>query len=163
MTSFSSLSKQFVLFAAILLANAMLFQILKLCGAAYLVWMGISMWRKRDGLPESKKPVSVSRLHTVRRAFLISMSSPKSILAYLAVFSQFVLPGAPLIDRLAVLVPTALAIIALIYVGYCAIGLGIGGLLRSVRRRLAFNRTVGGFYIFAGAGLAVSDLPSGRP
>lgn len=148
--------------AAILLANALLFQVLKLCGAAYLVWMGVSIWRKRDGLPETDKPASVSRIYIVRRAFLISMSNPKAILAYLAVFSQFIPPDGPLTDSLIVLVPTALATTIVVYVGYCAIGLGMGRLLRSARRRLAFNRTVGGFYVFAGAGLAASDLPSGR-
>ena len=148
--------------AAILLANAMLFQVLKLCGAAYLIWMGISMWRKRNGLPAPDRPVSLSRLHIVRRAFLISMSNPKSILAYLAVFPQFISLNAPLPERLVVLVPTALTVVVIVYMGYCAAGLGVGRLLRSARRRLAFNRTVGGFYIFAGAGLAVSDLPSGR-
>lgn len=149
--------------AAILLANAVLFQVLKLCGAAYLIWMGISLWRKRDGMPAVDAPASASALRVVRRAFLTSMSNPKSILAYLAVFSQFLVPGASLVERLAILVPTALVIVVAVYVGYCAIGLGIGRLLRSARRRLAFNRTVGGFYIFAGAGLAASDLPSGRP
>lgn len=148
--------------AAVLLANALLFQVLKLCGAAYLVWMGISLWRKKDGLAEPERPASRSRLRIIRRAFLVSMSNPKAVLAYLAVFSQFIPSEGPLTDSLIVLVPTALVIAIVVYVGYCAIGQGLGRLLGSVRRRLAFNRAVGGFYIIAGAGLAASDLPSGR-
>lgn len=148
--------------AAVLLANAELFHILKLCGAAYVVWMGVSLWRRRDELPAMGPMASASALRLVRRAFLTSMSNPKSILAYLAVFSHFLIPGAPLAARLAILVPTALAISVIVYVGYCAMGAGVGRLLGTVRRRLAFNRSVGSFYIFAGVGLAASDHPLSR-
>ena len=96
--------------AALLLANAELFYWLKLCGAAYLVWMGISLWRRRDGPAFAAGRDMASRAAIVRRAFLISMSNPKAILAYLAVFSQFLTPTDPLADRLVVLVPTALIV-----------------------------------------------------
>ena len=149
--------------ATILLANAELFQLLKLCGAAYLVWMGISLWRKRDRLPTAAMPTSTSRPHIVRQAMLISLSNPKAVLAYLAIFSQFVAPGEPLASQLVVLVPTALAIGAAVYIGYCALGVGVGRLLSSARRRLTFNRSVGTLYILAGAGLAASDSQSALP
>lgn len=143
--------------ATILLANAELFHLLKLCGAAYLVWMGISMWRKRDQLPIADKPTQTSRIRIVRQAIFISMSNPKAILAYLAVFAQFLVPSAPLVDQLVLLVPTALVITVAIYVGYCTLGVGIGRFLNTARRRLTFNRAIGMVYIFAGTALAASD------
>jgi homoserine/homoserine lactone efflux protein len=143
--------------AAVLLANAELFSLLKLCGAAYLIWMGISLWRKGGQLPTAATPKATSWVHIVRQAFVISMSNPKAILSYLAVFSQFLTPGEPLAPQLVVLVPTALGITAAIYVGYCALGTGIGRFLGTLRRRLIFNRSIGSFYIFAGAALAASD------
>ena len=148
-------------FAAILLASAELFFVLKLCGAAYLVWMGISLWTRGGALPLAQGPKGASRGRVVRQAFLISMSNPKAILSYFAVFSQFITPADPLAGQLLVLVPTGLAVTAAIYIGYCALGTGVGRLLSSLRRRLIFNRAVGSFYICAGAALAAADSPSG--
>lgn len=143
--------------AALLLASAQLFGLLKLLGAAYLIWMGVAAWR-RGGLP----PLAPDRhghsaLRLIRRAFLISMSNPKALLSYFAVFAQFVDPAAGLNGELAVLAGTALAITALIYVAYAAIGLGLGRLLSSAARQRLFNRSVGSFYILAGLTLAWSE------
>jgi len=146
--------------SAILLANSELFYAVKLCGAAYLVWMGISIWRKGSEVPTGAELKIVSRIDIVRKAFLISMSNPKAIFSYLAVFSQFLTSGEPLAPQLVVLIPTVLVINATVYVGYCAFGIGFARLLCTVPRRLAFNRSVGAFYIFAGAALAVSGLHS---
>ena len=89
------------------------------------------------------------------------MSNPKAIFAYLAVFSQFVDADAALSGQIAVLVPTALVVTAAIYSGYAALGLGVGRLLATARRRLAFNKGVGGLYILFGLGLALIE-PAGR-
>lgn len=142
--------------ATFLLANAGLFQVLKLCGAAYLIWMGISLWRKGGQLPAAGDPGKLSRLTIVRRALLISMSNPKAIFAYLAVFSQFINPGEPLAAQLVTLLPTTLTVTAAVYIAYCAVGTGVGRFLNTMRRRLAFNRGIGVFYMFAGAALAFS-------
>lgn len=147
--------------AAILLANGEWFSILKLSGAAYLIWMGIVMWRKGDGLPDVSQPKASAPIHLVRRSFLISMSNPKAIIAYLAVFSQFLSPEILLFGQLVVLVPTALVITVAIFVGYCGLGRGVGRFLRSARRRLAFNRMIGTTYIFAGMALAASGNYAG--
>ena len=139
--------------AGLLLANAALLQILKLIGAGYLIWIGIGLWRKRETAvpvaPRAPAPAPV----LVRRAFLVAMSNPKAILVYLAVFSQFVAPGADLSVQLLVLVPTAQAITALIYLGYCAAGSGLGRLLGTARRRVLFNRSVASLYAACGVGL----------
>ena len=143
--------------AAVLLANAALFQSLKMAGAAYLVWMGVSLWRKRDAEIAIRHRSPGSRLRLARRGFLISMSNPKAIFSYLAVFTQFLKPGVPLDAQLIILVPTAVVPIAMVYAGYAALGVGIGRLLATFRRRLTFNRGVGSAYILAGIGLAAVE------
>lgn len=144
--------------AAILLANAQLFALVKLCGAAYLIWMGFVMWRSHSGPPAGRQTVFISNADVVRRAFLISMSNPKAILAYLAVFSQFITPHEPLAHSLVILVPTALAITAIIFAGYCAVGSGVGRFLSTLRRHRLFNRTIATGYMSAGAALAADGL-----
>lgn len=147
-------------FATILAANAMLFHALKICGGAYLVWMGIAMWRKGDCFDLAQVAAFPTRWKITRSAFLISMSNPKAVFAYVAVFSQFISPSVPLAEQMLVLVPTSFAVTILVYGGYCAAGVGFARLLGTVRRRLVFNRTVGLFYIAMGAGLSLADTQS---
>jgi threonine/homoserine/homoserine lactone efflux protein len=45
----------------------------------------------------------------------------------------------------------------LIYTGYCTLGLGVRRMLSTLRRRRAFNRGVGGFYLLSACGLAWFD------
>ena len=143
--------------AGLLLANAAVLQILKLVGAVYLIWIGLGLWRKREAAVPigGSRPAPAPAL--LRRAFLVAMSNPKAILVYLAVFTQFVDPEAGLTEQLLVLVPTAQAITAMIYLGYCAAGSGIGRLLKTARRRVAFNRATGGLYCACGAGLLAAE------
>ncbi|MHA1564995.1 MAG: LysE family translocator [Alphaproteobacteria bacterium] len=148
--------------ATILLANAAVFQTLKLIGAAYLIWMGVSLWRNRGTAIRIERQDPASPTCLVRRAFLISMTNPKAILSYLAVFSQFLQPNLPLAGQLVVLIPTALVIVVAVYFGYAMTGLGVKRLLGSVRRRTFFNKAVGSVYMLAGIGLATIE-PSSAP
>jgi threonine/homoserine/homoserine lactone efflux protein len=148
--------------ATVLATNATLFQTVKIVGAAYLIWMGISLWRRGGRIEFARSTDSPARIAIVRRAFLVSMSNPKAVFAYLAVFSQFVEPGSDLSARLAVLVPTSFAVTILVYGGYCALGLGIARALGTAPRWRLFNRAVGALYMAIGGGLAFSDGPSGR-
>jgi len=150
--------------AAILLANAELFQFMKYLGAAYLVWMGISLWRKKITHVEGVKFVPSSAGKIVRQSFLISMTNPKAVIAYLAVFSQFVDQSLPLAGQMLVLVPTATVVTALIYLAYCTMGITLTRFLSTIRRQTLFNRFVGSFYIAAGTGLAFADVkPTAMP
>ncbi|MDF1750734.1 MAG: LysE family translocator [Alphaproteobacteria bacterium] len=147
--------------AGVMLAHANLFMALKVCGGLYLIWMGIRLWRTGDGSASVSGAPRLSAWRSVRKSFLISLSNPKAILAYGAVFSQFVDPTQSLTAQLSVLIPTALVINALIYGGYCGIGSGVARFLKSARRRLMFNRGVASFYFLAGGTLVGSELVHG--
>ncbi len=149
--------------AALLLASAEAFAVLKLAGAAYLVWMGVTTWRRAGLPPRPAGSGDRTAWRIVRRAFLISMSNPKAVLSYFAVFAQFVTPAEAGTGALAILVTTALAVTAAIYLGYCLLGRAVGRLLRQAARLRLFNRAIGAFYVVAGVLLAVADFsPAGR-
>ena len=61
----------------------------------------------------------------------------------------------PLAPQLAVLMPTASAIVAMIYVGWVRLGGPLRRLLTWARRQRLFNRTAGGFYIFTASAVAI--------
>jgi homoserine/homoserine lactone efflux protein len=140
--------------SAILLENASLFHSIKWLGVVYLAWLGATMFLRKTNSIDIKGRPSTTPLAAVRRSFTTSMTNPKAILVYVAVFPQFVKPGEALVPQLVVLIPTALVIAMLIYTGYCALGIGIARLLSTARRRLTFNFAVGGFYLFSAFGLS---------
>jgi threonine/homoserine/homoserine lactone efflux protein len=75
----------------VLTTSALVFSIVKVIGAAYLIWLGISLWR-------SSTTVETERVDGVklplRRAFrseaVVALSNPKAILIFAAFFPQFV-------------------------------------------------------------------------
>jgi hypothetical protein len=56
----------------------------------------------------------------------IAVINPKSVGGYLAAFSQFVQPDVPIWDQMGLIMPTALTLTALSYMGFTAIGAGLG-------------------------------------
>ena len=146
-------------FATVLLVNKELFTIVKYLGASYLIWMGVSMWRNAGAEIQLEKTQETTRLSIIQRSLVISMTNPKAIFAYGAVFSQFIDPATYSISQLLIIVPTALFITAIVYLGYCFLGLGITQLLKTIRRRLFFNRSIGSAYILGGVGLLAIEMP----
>ncbi|MDF3298264.1 leucine efflux protein LeuE [Streptomyces tropicalis] len=90
--------------ASLLQANAVLFDIVKYAGAAYLTWLAIGMlraalgmWRTRREPVAEEAPAAAARggaeERPFRRAFVVSLFNPKAILFFVAFFVQFVDPG----------------------------------------------------------------------
>lgn len=143
--------------AAFLNSNPFLFDVLRWLGVAYLAWMGISMLRSKGTFQVERIPENWSGWQLVRRAILISLSNPKAIFVWLAVFTQFVDGASPLRPQLLVLAPSALFITVVVYVSYCAIGLGVNWLF-SGNRKTWFDRIAGSTYLAFAFGLATADL-----
>ena len=85
--------------SAIVLASAELFMVLKLLGAAYLVWLGLRtiMDARRSTGPDMAGGVSAPAMGT-RRAFregvVVEALNPKTAAFFLAFIPQFLDPGA---------------------------------------------------------------------
>ena len=75
----------------ILSASALVYAIVKLIGAAYLIWLGISLWRRAKTIEKSELSLEKPLL---RQAFkseaIVALSNPKAILIFAAFFPQFV-------------------------------------------------------------------------
>jgi homoserine/homoserine lactone efflux protein len=140
--------------SAVLLANAGLFHMIKWLGVGYLAWLGVALLMKKANSLEMKSRPSTTPLAALRRGVTTSITNPKAILAYVAVFPQFIRPEGALVPQFLILIPTALVITTVVYTGYCACGIGIARLLSTVRRRRAFNLTAGGFYLLSAFGLS---------
>jgi threonine/homoserine/homoserine lactone efflux protein len=137
---------------AVLAASAGLFTVLKLCGAAYLVWLGIGLWREA---PEklvlargAQAPKESSRMFW--NAYVVTALNPKSIVFFIAFVPQFVVADLPLLPQFAIMIAT--------FVGLAAVNTVLWAVLvGEMRRRFErpgtlklINRIGGGFLITAG-------------
>lgn len=79
--------------SAILATSATAFTVVKLAGAAYLIWVGVTMWRGNgNGSPDgdAAPPPRVSRRRIFTQGFLTNALNPKVALFFLAFLPQFV-------------------------------------------------------------------------
>ena len=83
--------------SALLAASAAAFTALKLVGAAYLVYLGVALWRSRPDLQtRHRNPATASSLHAVfAQGVLTNVLNPKVALFFLAFLPQFVDADAP--------------------------------------------------------------------
>ena len=120
-TLFLSLSAAGI--TALIAASPLAFQVAKLIGAGFLIYLGVRGWiLARRPVAAGAAPVG----SVYWRALAIATINPKSVAGYLAAFSQFVQPDVPIGAQMWVIFPTALTLTCLSYVTYTALGAGIG-------------------------------------
>ena len=96
---------------ALLAASAQLLIVLKWIGGAYLVWLGIQVWRSPAvGASLSDSRAAPSRIRLFRHGFLAAVSNPKGILFFVAFLPQFLVTDSPLIVQFVVMAGTFVAI-----------------------------------------------------
>ncbi|SEP12810.1 Threonine/homoserine/homoserine lactone efflux protein [Salinihabitans flavidus] len=67
------------------------FMTLKLCGAAYLIWLAVSLWRNADAAADAKAPGGVNGF---RLGLLTNWANPKAVVFIAAIFTT-VFPAMP--------------------------------------------------------------------
>ena len=78
---------------AVVAASAMAFSVIKWAGAAYLVYLGVSMLlAKNEGPAKASPPQSLRRIYV--QGVLTNVLNPKVALFFLALIPQFIAPGA---------------------------------------------------------------------
>ena len=104
---------------ALLAASAMLFDVLKWLGAAYLVWLGIRTLMEKPAATENAaaRPAASSR-RIAGRAFIVTALNPKSIAFFVAFLPQFVDPAAALAPQLLLMGITFVALAGLNTLAY---------------------------------------------
>jgi threonine/homoserine/homoserine lactone efflux protein len=79
-----------------------LFEVVKLLGAAYLIYLGVTMLRTRPGSDLPSEPAAVlSNMAALRRGFLTNALNPKTTVFVVSLFLQIVGPQTPLATQLA--------------------------------------------------------------
>jgi threonine/homoserine/homoserine lactone efflux protein len=138
---------------ALLAASATLFTVLKFAGAAYLVWLGVKLWRAPVAA-EAAAPVSARR--AMRDAYVVTALNPKGIAFFVAFVPLFIDAASPFLPQAAVLVATFVALAAMNAAIYALLAARLSGAVRRPGVRRAFNRCGG--TVLVGAGLATAGM-----
>ena len=140
---------------ALLAASATLFTVLKLAGAAYLVWLGVKVWRAGERpIGDGHGPTGHSHAAMFARAYAVTALNPKSIVFFVAFVPQFIVPTAPLLPQMLLLGGTFLALATLNAAAYAILAGSARDAVRHPAINRAVHRTGGGMLI--GAGLWVA-------
>lgn len=132
------------------------FELLRLAGAAYLIWMGVQMFRSRGRLnPDgSARP---PRGGFFLQGLLVALSNPKALIFFGAFLPQFLDPAGNAAMQLALMGATALVFGSLSDAAY-ALAAGRAGHMLSARRVKLLSRIGGGFLVGGGVWLALSRV-----
>lgn len=83
-------------------SNDVLMHVIRLAGAGFLIYLGITAIRhRRDGLDLSAPAVVPTSSHVLRESILVGLANPKTIVFFSAAFPQFVVSGgAPIVFQM---------------------------------------------------------------
>ena len=125
--------------------------VLKWIGAAYLVYLGVKLWRAPVvNADEMKAPEEVRTGRIMAHAYAVTTLNPKSIIFFIAFLPQFIDPHVASISQIAIMEAT--------FVGLAAANAFAYAMLASVARRAirrpgvqrTVNRTGGALLMGAG-------------
>lgn len=136
---------------AVLAASELAFLVIKLAGAAYLVWLGIQRWREPLAIDEAGAEVNRG---FYRQGILVNLGNPKAIVFIAALVPQFIDPQAPQLPQFAVIALTMCSLDTAVMSCYALLASRFRGVLVSPRRGLLANRVFGSIFVAAGALLA---------
>jgi threonine/homoserine/homoserine lactone efflux protein len=157
---FTAMTLSMLGLGALLATSATLFTVLKWMGAAYLVYLGVKLWRAGDALDATPRTDAVSTARMLSHAWLVTALNPKSITFFVAFLPAFLDAEADFLTQLLVLETTFLVLAFANAFGYA--------LVASRARRFAGNpRAIGvvnkvGGSLLVSAGVATVTLSGAR-
>jgi threonine/homoserine/homoserine lactone efflux protein len=157
---FTAMTLSMLGLGALLATSATLFTILKWVGAAYLVYLGIKLWRAGGTLDAAPRTDAVSAAKMLGHAWLVTALNPKSITFFVAFLPAFLDPTGDFFTQMLVFETTFLLLAFANAFGYA--------LVASRARRFASNpRAIGvvnkvGGGLLVGAGVATVSFAGSR-
>ena len=140
---------------ALLKASAGALVVLKLLGGAYLVWLGIQLWRAPAiHLQADAAETGIRSADMFRQGVLTAVSNPKALLFYGAFLPQFIDPGRDLVTQFIVMTTTFVAIECVVEYLLALLAHRIRPWLQRVGKN--FNRVCGVMFVAVGVAVGVA-------
>ena len=140
---------------SLLIASETAFNVVKIVGACYLIYIGFQQWRSTGGMIDAnaeQQPAGSWQKRTLS-GFLTNATNPKGIIFMVAVLPQFMTPSRPLWLQLLILAVTTLAVDTVVMHGYAASASVLRRLLRDSKAMRIQNKVFGGLLMLVGVGL----------
>jgi len=157
---FTAMTLSMLGIGALLAASATVFTVLKWIGAAYLVWLGIKLFRAGGTLQAEPRRSASSSLRMLGHAWLVTALNPKSITFFVAFLPQFLDHGGDFWTQMLIFEATFLVLAFLNALGYALAASRARRAVSSPRVLSIVNRTGG--TLLVGAGVATVALRSGQ-
>jgi threonine/homoserine/homoserine lactone efflux protein len=148
--------------SGVMQAGSVVYEAVRWAGVVYLVYMGVSMIRRRDGLDldaSAEDDAGGSMPRVVRRAILLNLLNPKLTVFFFAFLPQFLATPPALLDaRLVALGAVFMLATFTVFMLYAyAAALARDVVLRAPAVRRWLQRSLGALLVGFAARLAVSD------
>jgi len=138
----------------LLSSSYMFFNIVKLMGAAYLIWLGINLFmaKHQQQLIQGKPSFSFGKVF--KGGLLIELSNPKSLIFFVAILPQFIDVTKPFALQLLILGVTSIVIEWLSLMFYGRISHKVNERVNSSKMLKTIDRVSGAMLISIGINLA---------
>lgn len=146
--------------AALMLNYPAAFVVLKWAGGAYLVWLGVQMWRSRgrlalDHASSEYNPGTASPAQLAAQGFVTAIANPKGWAFFIVLLPPFIDPGLPMVPQLSVLIALILMLELTSLLLYAHGGQSLNRLLGKSGNVRLLNRISGSLLIGVGVWLAL--------
>jgi threonine/homoserine/homoserine lactone efflux protein len=155
---FTAMTLSMLGIGALLAASATVFTILKWIGAAYLIWLGIKLFRAGGTLAAEPRHDAASALKMLGHAWLVTALNPKSLTFFIAFLPQFLSRDADFLTQMIIFEVTFLALAFANALGYALAASRARAMVRNPRAIRLFNRAGG--TLLVGAGVAAATMRS---
>ena len=140
---------------ALLKASAHALIVLKLIGGAYLIWLGVQLWRSPPVMVAADAPAAqTSGSAMFRQGLLTAISNPKALLFYGAFLPQFVDATRDLLPQFILMATIFVAVEILVEWLLALLAHRIRPLLQRAGRK--FNQVCGGMFMAMGVALPMT-------
>ncbi|OJT96450.1 MAG: lysine transporter LysE [Rhizobium sp. 63-7] len=150
---FTAMTASMLGLGALLAASAALFTVLKWVGAAYLIYLGIKLWRAPVADPGETKDTEPARERPLRiflHTYVVTALNPKSIVFFVAFLPQFLDLTRPIATQMVIFETTFLVLATLNAAAYGLMASMARQTIRKPAVQRAVNRTGGSLMIGAG-------------
>ena len=157
---FTAMTLSMLGIGALLATSATVFTVLKVAGAAYLIYLGIKLFRAGGTLEVEPRHDAASAARMMAHAWLVTALNPKSITFFIAFLPQFLDRNGDFWQQMLIFEATFLVLAFTNALAYAFVAARVRHVVRNPLFIRIFNRTGGTLLI--GAGIATVAMRSGN-
>lgn len=141
----------------LLVTSSVAFSIMKYIGAAYLLYLGIKLWRAPAITLDTKRKVTRKKSLQFLEGFTMQLTNPKAVFFFMSVFPQFIDFKGDYISQFALFVVTYSTLVVFIHLLYASLAKKARSWLSTEKGSKRINKIGGGTFMCFGIGLATAS------